>query len=48
MVGQDDRTSHQQILSYLLQGVVCQHIMSGPFCKISDQKEDLKGRLSCE
>ena len=48
MVGHDDRTSHQHILSYLLQGVVGQHIMSGPFCKMSDQKEDLKGRLSCE
>ena len=48
MIGHDDRTSHQHILSYLLQGVVSQCFMSGPICQMSDQKEDLKGHMSCE
>jgi len=43
MIGQDDQTSHQHILTYLLQGVVCQWIMSGPIFKMSNQKKDLKG-----
>ena len=48
MIGHDDRTSHQHILSYLLQGVVSQCFMSGPICQMSDQKEDLRGHMSCE
>ena len=48
MIGHDDRTSHQHILSYLLQGVVSQCFMSGPICQMSDQKEDFKGHMSCE
>ena len=39
MIGHDDRTSHQHILSYL-QGVV--------ICKMYDEKGDLKGHMSCE
>ena len=38
MVGYDDRTSHQHIFSYLIQGVVSQYIMSSPICKMSDQR----------
>ena len=48
MVGHDERTSHQHILSYPLQGVVSQYIMPGPICKMSDQKELLKGHATCE
>ena len=33
MIGQDDQTSHQHILTYLLQG---------PIFKMSNQKKDLK------
>jgi len=43
MIEQDDRTSHQHMLSYLLQGVVSQSIMSSPICKMPHQKEDLTG-----
>ena len=38
MTGQDDQPSHRHILNYLLQGVVCQWIMSGPIFKMSNQK----------
>jgi len=48
MIRHDDRTSHQHILSYLLQGVVGQYILSGLICKMADQKEDLKGHMSSE
>ena len=50
MIRLDDQTSHQHILilSYLLQSVVIQWIMSDQICKMSDQKEDLKGRMSFE
>ena len=43
MTGQDDQPSHQHILTYLLQGVVRQWIMSGPIFKMSNQNKDLKG-----
>ena len=48
MIGHDDRTFHQHILCYLLQGFVCQLVMSGPICQMSDQKEDFKGHMSCQ
>ena len=48
MVEHNDSAFHQHILSYLLQGVVSQYIMSGPICKMSKQKEYLKGNMSCE
>ena len=48
MIGHDDRTSHQHILTYLHQEVVSQSIMAGPICKLSDQVKDLKGHMSCE
>ena len=35
-IGNDDRTSQEQILNYLLQGAVSQ------VCKMSYQKEELK------
>ena len=44
MIRHDDRTSHQHILSYLLQGV-SQWFLSGLICKMANQKEDMKGHV---
>ena len=41
-IGDDDWTSQEQILNYLLQGAVSQKIMSSQVCKMSYQKEELK------
>ena len=46
MIGHDDRTSQQYILSYFV-------LLVNKFCpvkfvkKMSDQKEDLKGHVEC-
>ena len=48
MSGHKVGTSHQHILSYLLQGVVSQETVSGQIYKMSQQKEDLNRHMSYE